>query len=90
MSETPEPLRAPDFDETLDGIAADWSVEMSPVLNRFVTIVRDVYSVQGYGARLILHIGSTAFYFGLRPGYGLRIELFTHFHRFRFSRRAHP
>jgi hypothetical protein len=50
-----------------------------------IEIQRDVYSTQAKNARFCLHIGNTAVLFGTRPGFAARLELFTHFHRFRFS-----
>lgn len=52
---------------------------------RMLEIQRGVYSTQARNARFCLHVGSTAIYFGNRPGYAARLELFTHYHRFRWS-----
>lgn len=50
-----------------------------------VEIQTGVYSVQAKNTRLCVHIGSVAFFFGNRPGVAARLELFTHYHWFRWS-----
>ncbi len=50
-------------------------------------ILTNVAYLQAYGCRLCIHIGSTAFLFGKKEkGRGPRIEIWTPYHWFRYSR----
>ncbi len=49
-------------------------------------VLTNVAFCQGAGCRFALHIGSVFIAFGRRPGIGARLELFTPFHKFRWSR----
>lgn len=44
-----------------------------------------VYSTQAKGVAFTLQVGSWVWYFGKRDAGGFRLELFTHYHLFRWS-----
>lgn len=52
-----------------------------------MTVMHNVAVTQAANCHLCLHIGATAYFFGSRggKGYGLRIEIMTPEHKFRFS-----
>ena len=53
---------------------------------RLLSIKTNVASLQAYGCKVCLHIGSVAFIIGQRKGDCLfRLELFTPLHRWRIS-----
>lgn len=51
-----------------------------------IHIKRGVYSATSFGCRFLLHVGYWAIYFGKTNRYSPRLELFTPFRWFRFSK----
>ena len=49
-------------------------------------IDKGIYYTQAYNCWGCIHVGMRVIYIGRKKGYGWRLELFTRYHKFRFSR----